>query len=200
MDGSPAILMALSSERWPTFREMFPGIKDDDVDQYGLAAKLRLPGQHLAMISHCLSNRDAHFTEAVERFLGGNFCDAWWWADRLHTPRKEAGEPKGGIAPMAGVQMEALMSLLSGLSTELEGAPHREASTMCAVEVAPAVQRVAQELLPSGTSLDAPLMEAGLDSLGSVEFRSRLSSELGGVKLPETLVFDFPTLRQVINN
>ena len=197
MDGSPAILMALSSERWPTFREMFPGIKDDDVDQYGLAAKLRLPGQHIAMISHCLSNRDAHFTEAVERFLGGNFCDAWWWADRLHTPRKEAGEPKGGIAPMAGVQMEALMSLLSGLSTELEGAPHREASTMCAVEVAPAVQRVAQELLPSGTSLDAPLMEAGLDSLGSVEFRSRLSSELGDVKLPETLVFDFPTLRQV---
>jgi hypothetical protein len=26
-DGSPSVLMALSSERWPTFREMFPGIQ-----------------------------------------------------------------------------------------------------------------------------------------------------------------------------
>ena len=40
-------------------------------------------------------------------------------------------------------------------------------------------------------------MEAGLDSLGGVEFRSRLSSQLGGMMLPETLFFDFPTLRQV---
>ena len=40
-------------------------------------------------------------------------------------------------------------------------------------------------------------MEAGLDSLGAVEFRSRLSQQLGDVKLPETLIFDFPTLRQV---
>jgi acyl carrier protein len=70
-------------------------------------------------------------------------------------------------------------------------------SASCAVEVAPAVQQVAQELLAPGTSLDAPLMEAGLDSLGAVEFRSRLSSQLGNVKLPETLVFDFPTLRQI---
>ena len=76
MDGSPAILMALSSERSSTFREMFPGIKDDNIDQYGLAAKLRLPGKHIAMINRCLSNRDANFTEAVERFLGGSFGDA----------------------------------------------------------------------------------------------------------------------------
>ena len=73
MKDTPAILMALSSERWPTFREMFPGIKDDDVDRYGLAATLRLPGKHIAMINRCLSNRDANFTEAAERFLGSNF-------------------------------------------------------------------------------------------------------------------------------
>ena len=56
---------------------------------------------------------------------------------------------------------------------------------------------MAQELLGSHTSSDAPLMEAGLDSLGAVEFRSRVSNKLDGVKLPETLIFDFPTLRQV---
>ena len=200
MDGSPAILMALSSERSSTFREMFPGIKDDNIDQYGLAAKLRMPGKHIAMINCCLSNRDANFTEAVERFLGGSFGDVWWWVHRLQASSWEgAGESKPGVAPMAGVEVEALMNLLSGLSATFEGAPHCDnTSPFCAVEVGPAVQRVAQELLPTGTSLDAPLMEAGLDSLGAVEFRSRLLSELdAAVKLPETLVFDLPTLRQV---
>ena len=42
--GSPAILMALSSDRWPTFREMFPGIKEDNLDSYGPGATLRLSG------------------------------------------------------------------------------------------------------------------------------------------------------------
>ena len=66
-DGSPAILMALSSGRWPTFREMFPGIKEDVIDCYGAAATLRLPGKHIAMINRCLGNRDAAFTGALER-------------------------------------------------------------------------------------------------------------------------------------
>ena len=62
--------MALSSERWPTFREMFPGIKEDVVKDYGPAATLWLPGKHIAMIDRCLSNREATFTGAVERFVG----------------------------------------------------------------------------------------------------------------------------------
>ena len=64
-DGSPAILMALSSERWPTFREMFPGIKEDDVNAYGKGATLQLPGKHISMINQCLGNRDADFTSAL---------------------------------------------------------------------------------------------------------------------------------------
>ena len=64
-------------------------------------------------------------------------------------------------------------------------------------ELAVVVQNVAQELVGSQISVDTPLMEAGLDSLGAVEFRSRLASQLGDVKLSETLIFDFPTLRQV---
>ena len=63
----PAVLMALSSNRCPTFREMFPGIKEDIVSAYGQAATLQLPGKHIAMVNRCLSNRDVIFTDAVER-------------------------------------------------------------------------------------------------------------------------------------
>ena len=65
------------------------------------------------------------------------------------------------------------------------------------VDASAAVREAADELLPVA-SADAPLMEAGLDSLGAVEFRNRLTNKLGeSVQLPETVVFDFPTLRQL---
>ena len=52
--------------------------------------------------------------------------------------------------------------------------------------------------VPASVSADAPLMEAGLDSLGAVEFRNRLASKLNdAVELNDTLLFDFPTMRQI---
>ena len=49
-----------------------------------------------------------------------------------------------------------------------------------------------------GTSIgdDEPLMSAGLDSLGSVEFSNVLASKLG-IQMPGTLVFDYPSVALV---
>ena len=194
---SPAVLMALSSERNATFREMFPGIKEDVVDGYGQAAKLQLPGAHIEMINRCLGNRDATFTGAVEQFLDRSFPDAWWWAAHVPDSREERGQSSLLESSMPALQIDSLIQhTLIHTAQSTTPACLSDGPSCGLVEAVAAVQHVAQDLLPNA-SVDAPMMEAGLDSLGAVEFRSRLSDQLGGVTLPETLIFDFPTLRQV---
>ncbi len=41
---------------------------------------------------------------------------------------------------------------------------------------------------------DVPLMDAGLDSIGAVEFRSQVAPQFAGVALPLVTVFDHPTI------
>ena len=55
---------------------------------------------------------------------------------------------------------------------------------------------IATGLTGSSISPDAPLMSAGLDSIGAMELSTRLNGRLE-TELPTTLLFDHPSLRSI---
>ncbi|MDC0525426.1 KR domain-containing protein [bacterium] len=91
------------------------------------------------------------------------------------------------------VTLQQLLASVGACATG--GSPRAPADP--AVDMWPVVESTAREVIGKTVDADAPLMEAGLDSLGATELRSRLASRLHDADLPETLVFDFPTLRQI---
>ena len=73
-------------------------------------------------------------------------------------------------------------------------APARRHATVGLDTVLDLVRRTAGNTV----DVDAPLMEAGVDSLGAVELRNQLQRAAGAsVALPSTVVFDHPTARQI---
>jgi len=60
------------------------------------------------------------------------------------------------------------------------------------------VQSAIQAVLGEVVGDMQPLMAAGLDSLGAVELRNSLQSQLG-LELPSTLIFDYPTVTALVD-
>ena len=50
-----------------------------------------------------------------------------------------------------------------------------------------------------GVAQDVPFMEAGIDSLGSVQFVTDVSREFS-LQLPPSVIFDYPTGRALIDH
>ena len=58
---------------------------------------------------------------------------------------------------------------------------------------------IASEVIGTTVSADAPLMDAGLDSIGGTEVLTQMSKHLD-MDLPQTLLFDHPTLESVVDS
>ena len=89
----------------------------------------------------------------------------------------------GGIASMLGRELEA--------AGPVSASPGLDRQAMVDV-----VGSCAAAVLGTRVSLDAPLMEAGIDSLGASEVTRALGEALG-VEVPGTLLFDHPSIGSI---
>ena len=58
------------------------------------------------------------------------------------------------------------------------------------------LKQIASEVINKDVSVDAPLMDAGLDSISATELSNKISAHLN-TELPPTLLFDHPSLRSI---
>lgn len=54
-----------------------------------------------------------------------------------------------------------------------------------------------REMMGMEVESDTPFMDAGVDSLMSIEFRSQVNQAFSGLNLSNTLTFDYPTVREL---
>jgi len=86
---------------------------------------------------------------------------------------------------------------MSAQTTALGQRPHG-GSTIGSGITLDAVLDMVRRTAGGSVDADMPLMDAGVDSLGAVELRNQLQSAVGPVTvLPSTLIFDYPTARQL---
>ena len=118
--------------------------------------------------------------------------------------------PRAGRAPLsiAGFPAPRLIkgtkpsTYLAPRSSKATGIRVRKARTVASKksgagdDLVQQLASLASEVFGTAISADAPLMSAGLDSIGATELSTRLSSRLE-TELPQTLLFDHPSLRSI---
>ena len=128
------------------------------------------------------------------------------------APLMEAGidslgavELRNQLQAVVGESVTLLSTLIFDLPTARQLAAHFDGLTVegCAPTTVmaiglDAVLEMVQHAAGGVPDVDAPLMEAGVDSLGAVELRNQLQAAIGeSTTLPSTLIFDHPTARQL---
>ena len=140
----------------------------------------------------------------LEKGSGFGRLSSVFGLEALNTAVRPCGSPLLGVAPIEWNKMLSGGAVPAFLSNMVPAAVGKRPSPPCQL----AVQSVTISLdtvleLVSKTAgetvdADAPLMQAGVDSLGAVELRNQLQHAVGSkTTVSSTLMFDHPTAREV---
>ncbi|MEU7630024.1 type I polyketide synthase [Nocardia sp. NPDC049220] len=101
-----------------------------------------------------------------------------------------------GLVPARARRVSTGSGSAGGLAQRLAATPAEERDALISGFVREHAAAVLGHPSPTAIDPDTPFSELGFDSLGGVELRNRLA-EAAGIKLPSTLVFDYPTATAV---
>merc|ERR1712232_176541 len=112
-----------------------------------------------------------------------------------------------GVERIRGATMQPMMMMAQNMSMAPaeEAAPEPEASAIVEEKpkgldplmVGDMLHGMLREMVGVQMESDTPFMDAGVDSLMSIEFRSQVNQAFAGLSLASTLTFDYPTIREL---
>jgi aryl carrier-like protein len=125
-----------------------------------------------------------------------------FWLVRWEVMIKPGSKPAPllqNLAPRVAAPKAALKAVACVAALKTKSAKKAAKAVACVPTVGlDAVLKMVQRQAGDTINADAPLMEAGLDSLGAVELRNQLQQASGSdAELSSTLIFDHPTARQL---
>jgi len=105
------------------------------------------------------------------------------------------GTSRGGAAPAAATGTAPAPAwdtpaMVSSVATAVATGPSREF-------IMEGLKNLSKNIVGDDIEMDSPLMEAGMDSLSSVEFRNQVRNLVPGINLPASMVFDYPSLKSM---
>eukprot|EP01071_Lankesteria_metandrocarpae_P006398 Lankesteria_metandrocarpae@DN4342_c0_g1_i1.p1 len=139
---------------------------------------LRVLGDIMKYSNTCVTMCQAFNWKTFLRRYGGEGVPSWYSSVGFVVTDKKDASPTGGAFDWRAMTEEQRRSVVESEVTEI-------ASLVLSTSDVP--------------PLDSPLQELGIDSLGAVEFRNALQQKLG-VRLSATAMFDYPTLRSLVNH
>eukprot|EP00435_Cladocopium_sp_Y103_P014457 s1029_g3.t1 len=195
--GSSVPVVAACPVHWSQFGKAVPTFYSRDLASFRREAASGAPAPAAGRGRTLAPARAAVNAEQVQSMILAVAGEAVEFRNRLSNELPGIKLPNTLIFDYPTVSAISMFaaSQLSSMAGDAAGA--QAPAGISVAEVEALVLSVAGEV--TGHSVDAqePLMDSGLDSLAAVEFRNRLSNELQGVKLPNTLIFDYPTVSAI---
>ncbi len=154
----------------------------------GRARAWTVAGMDWLSVEQGLGGLTASLVAGAEAFA---VCHAQWSTLAEQRALRPLLSALSGVRDAAPVSSS--VDVVSELRT-LHGGARRQRITAL---VGASVRRVLGVTGIDAVTPDTSLAEAGIDSLMAVELRNQLSASFGGIRLPATLIYDYPSITKI---